>query len=79
MEGGIPQGIAEIWKYFAVYLGPTSRPVNYYRRQIRELGWQDVGIDSIIDDKGKLKHIDEWPGFVRDGIRRARQHTCQTQ
>eukprot|EP00972_Heterocapsa_arctica_P040795 6010773-Heterocapsa_arctica.AAC.1 len=29
-------------------------------------------MDSISDDKGKLRQIDEWPGFVRDGIKRAR-------
>eukprot|EP00972_Heterocapsa_arctica_P015861 2338417-Heterocapsa_arctica.AAC.1 len=63
MEGGIPQGIAERWEEHAVYSGPIRGPVNYYRRQISELAWQDVGIDSIIDDDGKLRQIDEWPGF----------------
>eukprot|EP00972_Heterocapsa_arctica_P051847 7627105-Heterocapsa_arctica.AAC.2 len=61
MEGGIPQGIAERWQEYAVYTGPTRGPVNYYRRKINELGWQDIGIDSIIDDTGNLIQIDEWP------------------
>eukprot|EP00972_Heterocapsa_arctica_P103078 15190347-Heterocapsa_arctica.AAC.1 len=75
MEGGIPQGTEERWDEYAVYTSPSRGPVNYYRTTIKDLGWQDVGIGSIVDDKGKLRQIDEWPGFVWDGIKRARQQT----
>eukprot|EP00972_Heterocapsa_arctica_P001886 270580-Heterocapsa_arctica.AAC.1 len=77
MEGGIPQGIAESWESCAVYPGPSRGPVNYYRIIIRDLGWQDVGTGSIVDERGKPRQIDEWPGFVSDQIRRARQKTWQ--
>eukprot|EP00972_Heterocapsa_arctica_P013484 1985476-Heterocapsa_arctica.AAC.1 len=77
MEGGIPQGIEERWEEHAVYTGPSRGPVNYYRRTIRHLGWLDVGFGSIVDEKRKLRQIDEWPSFVRDGKKRARQQTWQ--
>eukprot|EP00972_Heterocapsa_arctica_P075489 11134065-Heterocapsa_arctica.AAC.1 len=77
MEGGIPQGIEEIWEEHAVYTGLARGPANYYIRTTKDLGWDDVGIGSIIDDKGKARHIAEWPGFVRAGIKRARQQTWQ--
>eukprot|EP00972_Heterocapsa_arctica_P016682 2460149-Heterocapsa_arctica.AAC.1 len=77
MEGGIPQGIAERWGEYTIYSGPTSGPVNHYKRNINKVGGQDISIDNIIDDKGELRQIDEWPGVVRDGIRRARQLTWQ--
>eukprot|EP00972_Heterocapsa_arctica_P003766 560681-Heterocapsa_arctica.AAC.1 len=51
--------------------------MNYYRRTIRDLGREDVGLGSVVDDKGKTRQIDEWPGFVRDGIKTARQQTWQ--
>eukprot|EP00972_Heterocapsa_arctica_P098667 14560564-Heterocapsa_arctica.AAC.1 len=32
MEGGIPQGIADLWKEYAVYAGPARGLVNCLRR-----------------------------------------------
>eukprot|EP00972_Heterocapsa_arctica_P055856 8239151-Heterocapsa_arctica.AAC.1 len=58
-------------------LAQTLRGRHPPRRKINDLGWTDASIDNIIDEKGKLRHIDEWPGFVRDGINRARQLTGQ--
>eukprot|EP00972_Heterocapsa_arctica_P035808 5266610-Heterocapsa_arctica.AAC.1 len=49
---------------------------NYYRTEITDLGRHDVSIDSISDGKGKLRQIDEWPGFVKDGVQKARNLSC---
>eukprot|EP00972_Heterocapsa_arctica_P110883 16327511-Heterocapsa_arctica.AAC.1 len=59
----------------SVYTSPARGPVNYYKMTIRDLGWEDVEIGVIVDDKSRTKQLAEWPGFVKEGTKRARQQT----
>eukprot|EP00972_Heterocapsa_arctica_P090774 13394397-Heterocapsa_arctica.AAC.1 len=38
-EGGILDDIYERWEQYAVYTGIPRRTTNYFRREIKDLGW----------------------------------------
>ena len=72
IEGGIHYHTAEYWEDFNTQTGGVRGPVNYYRRTIQKLGWQDNTPTNITDHNGQTRNLNEWHEFVHDGIKRAR-------
>eukprot|EP00972_Heterocapsa_arctica_P104093 15340419-Heterocapsa_arctica.AAC.1 len=62
-----------MWEQYAVYTGNARGPINYFRREITDSGWIDNTPTNITDPTGQTREISDWPSFVRDGIKRARQ------
>eukprot|EP00972_Heterocapsa_arctica_P060424 8910570-Heterocapsa_arctica.AAC.1 len=59
IEGGIPDGIAEMLDKYAAYTGNARGPVNYFRREINNLGWVDNTPTNFTDHKGQTREINE--------------------
>eukprot|EP00972_Heterocapsa_arctica_P014273 2100799-Heterocapsa_arctica.AAC.1 len=57
---------AERWEQYAVYTGNARGPINYFRREIKYLGWIDTTPTSITDHTGLTRDINDLPSFVRD-------------
>eukprot|EP00972_Heterocapsa_arctica_P048713 7179205-Heterocapsa_arctica.AAC.1 len=53
--------------------GNPRGPIKYCRRDVEDLGWTDNTPTNITDHHGVTRELSECPGFVRDGINRARQ------
>eukprot|EP00972_Heterocapsa_arctica_P082063 12095008-Heterocapsa_arctica.AAC.1 len=66
IEGGISGDIHEIWEQCALYTGIPRGPINYFKREIQELGWVDNTPTNITDHNDIARELSEWPSFVRD-------------
>eukprot|EP00972_Heterocapsa_arctica_P012343 1811283-Heterocapsa_arctica.AAC.1 len=66
LEGGISEEIHERWDQYALYTGIPRGPINYFRREMKELGWVDNTPTNITDHNNITREINEWPSFVRD-------------
>eukprot|EP00972_Heterocapsa_arctica_P073032 10787803-Heterocapsa_arctica.AAC.1 len=73
VEGRISEETYERCDEYAVYTGIPRRPINYFRREIKDLGWTDNTPTHITDHNDITRELREWPSFVRDGINRAKQ------
>eukprot|EP00972_Heterocapsa_arctica_P076199 11242884-Heterocapsa_arctica.AAC.1 len=52
VEGGLPEETIERWEQYAAYTGNPRGPMNYFRREIKYLGWTDNTPTNITDHKG---------------------------
>eukprot|EP00972_Heterocapsa_arctica_P111434 16405680-Heterocapsa_arctica.AAC.1 len=73
VEGGISEETYERCDEYAVYTGIPRGPINYFRREIKDLGWIDNTPTNITDHNDITRELSEWPRFVRDGTNKARQ------
>eukprot|EP00972_Heterocapsa_arctica_P106893 15745990-Heterocapsa_arctica.AAC.1 len=73
IEGGMSEETYERCNEYAVYTGIPRGLINYFRREIKDLGWTDNTPTNITDHNNIIRGISECPSFVRDGINRARQ------
>eukprot|EP00972_Heterocapsa_arctica_P056644 8361201-Heterocapsa_arctica.AAC.1 len=49
IEGGLPEDTFEMWEQYAVYTGNARGPINYFKREIKDLGWIDNSPTHITD------------------------------
>eukprot|EP00972_Heterocapsa_arctica_P086413 12738020-Heterocapsa_arctica.AAC.1 len=61
IEGGISEETYERWDQYAVYTGNSRGPINYFRREMKELGWVDNSPTNITDHNNITREISEWP------------------
>eukprot|EP00972_Heterocapsa_arctica_P061608 9086256-Heterocapsa_arctica.AAC.1 len=61
IEGGILEETYERWDQYAVYTGISRGPINYFRREVKELGRVDNTPTSITDHNDITREISEWP------------------
>eukprot|EP00972_Heterocapsa_arctica_P059908 8836594-Heterocapsa_arctica.AAC.1 len=66
IEGGISEEIFERWEQYAIYTGISRGPINYFRREMKDLGWVDNTPTNITDHNGTTRELNDWPTFVRD-------------
>eukprot|EP00972_Heterocapsa_arctica_P095799 14131181-Heterocapsa_arctica.AAC.1 len=57
VEGGLPDETAERWEQYAVYTGNPRGPINYFRREIKDLGWIDNTPTNITDHTGLTREL----------------------
>eukprot|EP00972_Heterocapsa_arctica_P059949 8842541-Heterocapsa_arctica.AAC.1 len=59
--GGISEETYERWDQYAVYTGNSRGPINYFRREMKELGWVNNSPTNITDHNNITREISEWP------------------
>eukprot|EP00972_Heterocapsa_arctica_P115554 16448395-Heterocapsa_arctica.AAC.1 len=77
VEGGLPAGTEGHWEKYDIHTGQVRGPTNYFRRIIKHLNWTDNSTTNLTDHMGVTRELDDWQGFVYDGIKRARQQAWE--
>eukprot|EP00972_Heterocapsa_arctica_P032607 4801733-Heterocapsa_arctica.AAC.2 len=76
-EEGLHPQTEQFWEDYDVHTGQVRGPINYFRRIMKQLGWVDNTPTNITDHLNQTRNLEDWQGFVYDGIKRARQQAWE--